>query len=307
MALGKWIGGFLGFISGGGILGMLAGFALGSLFDKGLDAVNTPDNLSSADNEAARQRYRQQSYEGQRNSFMFCLLVLSSYIIKADGRVMHSEMEFVRSFLRNNFGEAAAVQGDDILRKLFEKQKQMGNVAYRDAMRDACVQIARNMDVAQRLQLLNYLVLIAKADGQVTPDETLALKEMARYMGLSEQEVDSMLNLSKGAGDLNAAYRVLEISPQATDIEVKAAYRRMALKHHPDRVATLGDDVKHAAERKFQEINEAKERIFKARGMTGRGIWAVVPCRSAEMIGKTLCSCRGIALAVPCFLFYFCK
>ncbi|MBO1363854.1 TerB family tellurite resistance protein [Prevotella sp. A2931] len=268
MALGKWIGGFLGFISGGGILGMLAGFALGSLFDKGLDAVNTPDNLSSADNEAARQRYRQQSYEGQRNSFMFCLLVLSSYIIKADGRVMHSEMEFVRSFLRNNFGEAAAVQGDDILRKLFEKQKQMGNVAYRDAMRDACVQIARNMDVAQRLQLLNYLVLIAKADGQVTPDETLALKEMARYMGLSEQEVDSMLNLSKGAGDLNAAYRVLEISPQATDIEVKAAYRRMALKHHPDRVATLGDDVKHAAERKFQEINEAKERIFKARGMT---------------------------------------
>ena len=75
MALGKWIGGFLGFISGGGILGMLAGFALGSLFDKGLDAVNTPDNLSSGDDEAARQRYQQHVYEGQRNSFMFCLLV----------------------------------------------------------------------------------------------------------------------------------------------------------------------------------------------------------------------------------------
>lgn len=268
MALGKWIGGFLGFISGGGILGMLAGFALGSLFDKGLDAVNTPDNLSSGDDEAARQRYQQHVYEGQRNSFMFCLLVLSSYIIKADGRVMHSEMEFVRSFLRSNFGEAAVVQGDGILRKLFEKQKQMGNAAYRATMHDACVQIAHNMDMAQRLQLLNYLVMIAKVDGRVMADEVTALKEVAHYMGLSAQEVDSMLNLSQGGNNLDAAYQVLEISSEATDEEVKAAYRRMALKHHPDRVATLGDDVRRGAEKKFQEINEAKERIFKARGMT---------------------------------------
>lgn len=77
-----------------------------------------------------------------------------------------------------------------------------------------------------------------------------------------------MLNLSQGGNNLDAAYQVLEISPEATDEEVKAAYRRMALKHHPDRVATLGDDVRRGAEKKFQEINEAKERIFKARGMT---------------------------------------
>ena len=55
--------------------------------------------------------------------------------------------------------------------------------------------------------------------------------------------------------------------PEATDQEVRAAYRRLALKHHPDRVATLGEDVKKAAEEKFQEINNAKERIYKARGM----------------------------------------
>ena len=131
-----------------------------------------------------------------------------------------------------------------------------------------CVQIAHNMDIAQRLQLLNYLVMIAKADGRVTADEVTALKEVAHYMGLSAQEVDSMLNLSQGGNNLDAAYQVLEISPEATDEEVKAAYRRMALKHHPDRVATLGDDVRRGAEKKFQEINEAKERIFKARGMT---------------------------------------
>ena len=59
----------------------------------------------------------------------------------------------------------------------------------------------------------------------------------------------------------------MEISPNATDDEVRKAYRKMALKHHPDKVATLGEDVRKAAEQKFQQINDAKERIYKARGM----------------------------------------
>ena len=84
-------------------------------------------------------------------------------------------------------------------------------------------------------------------------------------MGLSVQEVESMLNLK---GDsLAEAYKVLEVEPTATDDEVRAAYRRLALKHHPDRVATLGEDIRHAAEEKLQQINAAKERIWKARGL----------------------------------------
>lgn len=66
---------------------------------------------------------------------------------------------------------------------------------------------------------------------------------------------------------LDEAYKILGISPNATNDEVKAAYRKMALKHHPDRVSTLGDDIREAAEKKFQEINNAKERIYKARGL----------------------------------------
>ena len=60
---------------------------------------------------------------------------------------------------------------------------------------------------------------------------------------------------------------MLGVRPDATDDEVRAAYRKLALKHHPDRVATLGEDIRRAAEKKLQEINDAKERIYKARGM----------------------------------------
>ncbi len=128
MALGKWIGGFLGFITAGP-LGALAGFALGALFDHGIDQVNTETGSTNFqhtgynDEGTYSNQYYQRNFEGQRNSFMFSLLVLSSYIIKADGKVMHSEMNFVRNFLHQNFGEASVRQGQDILLKLSELNK----------------------------------------------------------------------------------------------------------------------------------------------------------------------------------------
>ena len=269
MAAGKWIGGFLGFITAGP-LGALAGFALGSLFDHGLDEVNK-EGYNNREYSNAYETYsgQRRNYEGERNSFMFSLLVLSSYIINADGKIMHSEMELVRNFLRQNFGEAAKQQGEEILLKLFEQQKRIGMQQYRSVIQDSCHQIRSNMMYEQRLQLLNFLVMIAQADGVVTQAEILALKEVAIHMGLSAEDVDQMLNLASGSSSdsLADAYRILGISPEATNDEVKAAYRKMALKHHPDKVAALGEDVRRAAEKKFQEINDAKERIFKARGI----------------------------------------
>lgn len=243
-----------------GPLGALAGFAIGSLLDG--ENILFGNTYEKGQAEAGRRD------EGQRNSFLFSMLVMASYIIRADGRIMHSEMEYVRRFLRTNFGEGAVAQGEQILLNLFEQRKQMDRqnpMAFRNTIHECGAQIAANLSYGQRLQLLDFLVNIAKSDGNVCPEEIAALKEVAQSMGLSAQEVESMLNLS---GDsLEEAYKVLEINPSATNEEVRAAFRRLALKHHPDRVATLGEDVKKAAEEKFQQINNAKERIYKARGM----------------------------------------
>ena len=139
------------------------------------------------------------------------------------------------------------------------------SLAFKNTIRDCGAQIAANLPYEARLQLLDFLINIAKSDGNVCSAEITALKEVAQYMGLSAQEVESMLNL--GGNSLDEAYKVLEVEPTATNDEIRAAYRRLALKHHPDKVAMLGEDIKKAAEEKFQSINNAKELIYKARGI----------------------------------------
>ncbi len=282
--VGCWIGGTLGTMLGSGILGTLAGFCLGSIIDEMMDSRADSNDYSTNNQDYYSQGndYKQYQYGGQnsssnehsneeqRNSFLFSMLVLSSYIIKADNKIMHSEMEFVRQFLHQNFGEQAVNQGQEILLKLFEIQKKQGIQVFRNTIHQSCAEIKHNMNISQRLQLLNYLVIIAKVDGYVSPEEIKALKEVARHLGLTAKDVDSMLNMENGArtnSNIEDAYKVLGLSSTATDDEVKVAYRKMALKHHPDRVATLGEDIRKAAEKKFQDINDAKERIFKARGL----------------------------------------
>ncbi len=259
MGYGKWIGGLMGFMTMGP-LGALAGFAIGSLFDNTNNLQYDQDQIYGEDSQSVNR--------GQRNSFLFSMLVMASYIIRADGKIMHSEMEFVRDFLRHNFGESAVTEGEQILLNLFEQRKHMDSVnplAFKNTINQCGAQIASNLSYEERLQLLSFLAQIAKSDGYVCSEEIEALKEVAIAMGLSHQEVNSMLNL-RGTS-LDEAYKVLEIGPDATDEEVKIAYKKMALKHHPDRVATLGDDIRKAAEEKFQDINNAKERIYKARGI----------------------------------------
>ena len=270
MAHAKWIGGFLGLLSGGPI-GALAGFVLGTLFDRlSSDSgfILDDGNYGSGSYNGSYVNDEPATDRGTRNGFLFSLLTLASYIIKADGKIMHSEMEAMRQFLRLNFGEAAVTQGEQILLQLFERQKQEEEQqpgAYRATIIDCCHQLRSVLNESQRLQLLSLLASLAKADGRVAPEEINALREITLELGLSETELNSMLNL--GSTTLTDAYAVLEIPETATDDEVRAAYKRMVVKHHPDRVASLGEDIRAAAEKKMREINEAKELIYKARGL----------------------------------------
>lgn len=258
--------GIIGFFGGaigwmvGGPLGALLGYVLGSLFDAASDerAVGREsDNTVNEDYGGARYaRANGTQEDAMRDNFIFSLLVFTSCVIKADGKIMHSEMEYVRRFFRQAFGEVAAQQANDILLKLFKQDVDIAGCGR---------QIADHMDYAQRLQLLDFLVGIAKADGRVTSDEVDMLRRIAGAMLLDQNEVDALLNLGKD--DLEAAYKVLEVSPDISDSELKRAYKKLVLKHHPDRVATLGEDIRLKAEEKLKQVNNAYEKVCKARGL----------------------------------------
>lgn len=279
MASKTWIGGVIGWFVLGP-LGALIGAGIGHYMDKEQEENGDPskaDPRRSAGaqhtsshtqtpprEERAKERMSRQEQEN-RNSFLMSMLTLSSFIIKADGKIMHSEMEVARQWLRTNFGESAVSQGEAILRQLFEESKRMGVHDYRRGIRETCHLVAQHVDMGGRLQLLDFLVQIARADGNVDSTEIDALKDVARWMDMMTDEVDRLLDMDRN--DLASAYRVLGVGPDITDEDLKRVWRELALQHHPDRVAALGDDVRAAAEKKFQVINDAKERIWKARGM----------------------------------------
>ena len=268
----RWAGLFAGLILSASPTGALLGFALGYWVDilTSHDSDTATDTAADSgyDNGYANYQYHTSPMgeaSSERYGFLYGMLELSAYVIRADGRIMHSEMEVVRGVLRNNFGDEVAREGDAVLRRLFEEAKRKSPMDYRQSVCRACGRLSRAVDYSGRLQLLNFLVLIAQADGSVPDAEITALKEVAGWLQMPESEIDAMLHLQ---GDsLDDAYKVLGIASTATDDEVRKAYRKLALQYHPDRVAKLGEDVRRAAEKKFQEINAAKERIYKARGL----------------------------------------
>ena len=193
--------------------------------------------------------------QGQRNSFLMSLLVLSASVIKADGKTTSQELSTLRSFFASNFGAQAGNEAEEIVRELLTKDYNLYEV---------CCQIRSCMDYSQRLQLYHYLVALGASDG-LHQGEIDVLEAIATYIGLSKAEVDSILAQFRPSNDSN--YRILEIEPNATDEEVKKAYRKMAIKYHPDKVSTLGEDVQKAAEEKFKAISQAYEAICRERGI----------------------------------------
>lgn len=240
---GKWIGSGLGWTLGGPI-GALAGFVLGTLFDM-------TDNA-----EKASKTYKR-GMPTTPNDYIFSLLVLVSSVLKADGKIMKSELNYIKEFFKANFGAEGAQNALKILQDLTKQ-----NIP----VTDVCQQIKNYMDYPGRLQLIHFLFGIAAADGQVHPEELKLIKHISVQLGISAADYTSIEAMVVPKTDW--AYDVLEITPAASNEEIKKAYRRMAVKYHPDKVSYLGEEVQKAANEKFKKVNEAYQLISKERGIT---------------------------------------
>ena len=232
----KWIGGGLGWAFGGP-LGAIIGFALGSLFSNNYESDQYIGSTS------------------QQRDFNVSLLVLSAAVMKADGSVKKSELDYVKRFFLTNFGQDRAEKYILMLREILKQDIQIYEVSQ---------QIGRFMDYSSKLQLLHYLFGISSADGTTHETEVNIISTIAKYMGISSSDFQSIKAMF--VQEVDSAYKILGIESNATDDEVKKAYRDMAKKYHPDKVAYLGEDVRKSAEQKLQEVNEAYEKIKKQRG-----------------------------------------
>jgi len=233
---GKWIGGGLGWAFGGP-LGAIIGFAIGSAFGNN---SNTEEYIGGTT---------------QQRDFNVSLLVLSAAVMKADGSVKKSELDYVKRFFLTNFGQERAEKYILMLREILKQDIQIYDVSQ---------QVGRFMDYSSKLQLLHYLFGIASADGTTHENEVDVISVISKYMGISSPDFQSIKAMF--VQQVDSAYKILGIDANATDDDVKKAYREMAKKYHPDKVAYLGEDVRKSAEQKLQEVNEAYDKIRKQRG-----------------------------------------
>lgn len=282
----KWILAGLGWAVGGPI-GALLGYWIGKAVSPGKQ-IGSGSGDSVYSRTAHRGPYRN---TGTTDDLNAALMVLIAAVMKADGNVRRSELDYVKRFLLANYGEERGKEMLKILQQLVDQPIPIDEV---------CLQIKVNTDYATRYHMFDFLFGIGGADNEFHPLEVGVLRRIARALGISAGDYTSIYerhvgssagsgysyesngrsyrggssygNGGYGGGRSRSSadtyskdpYRVLGIDSSATDDEVKKAYRRMAMKYHPDRVAGMGEEMQRNAAEQMKEINEAYE-VIKAR------------------------------------------
>ncbi len=242
----KWIFAVLGFMLKGPIGGII-GFIIGSIIeDSSIIKTSTVNN----------QYTRRPDLNYIPNDFSSSLLILCAAVMKADQKLMRSELDFVRNFFLRQFGEAHTNERMLVLREILKQDVPIGQV---------CEQIRYNVDGPSRLQLLHILFGLAASDGAPGEAEIRVISQISHLIGIHTQDFESIKAMFIVNND--SAYKILEVERNATDDEIKKAYRRMAVKYHPDKVHHLGEEYQKDAQEKFKKINDAYEKIKKERGI----------------------------------------
>ena len=233
--MSKWLWGGLGWVlTGGSPIGAIMGYAIGSM-------------------ASPSKNYR----KTQSGDFGVSMLILFAAIMKADGELKKSELEFVKRFLKENFGTQYAKQRMDVFKKILDQNINIQEV---------CHQIKMHMDMPSKIQLIHILFGLSKADNEIHKNEISIISNIANSMGISESDFNSVKAMF--VQNTKAAYEILGVQESATDAEIKTAYRKMATKYHPDKVSHLGEDFSKFAEEKFKSINDAYQKIKKERNVS---------------------------------------
>lgn len=249
----KFIGAIAGyFLFGRSFFGIIIGFVIGSI----IDSVKIVTSKNRGSVEDIFDYYTQQASRSHED-FATMLMALSAEVMKADGRPLKSELEYIKNFFAQQFGPQFSREHLQILKHFLD--------APSIPIEKICNDIKFRTQVEVRIQLLHYLFGIAKADGHVADTEINVLRRIANLLSIPQGDFESVKNMFYR--DVNSDYHVLGIEPNATDDEVKKAYRQMAVRYHPDKVGHMGEEYQKGAKEKFQKIQEAYENIKKSRGM----------------------------------------
>ncbi len=243
----NWILAGLGWMAGGPV-GALIGFALGTVID------NSGDGAFAK--KSGRRTFRREDV--LTDDLSTVLLVLTAALMKADGSPKKAELEYVKEYFKRQFGVEATKKHMLVLRNLLKKPI---------SVRQVSMQIAQHMAHPQRLQLLHYLFGIANADGHIHKAEERLLHTIAGYFRVSSADFTRIASFYIKKSPGYDAFSILGVSRSATPEEIKKAYRNLAGKYHPDRVAHQGETHRKAAEEKFKNIQKAYEEVKRQRGM----------------------------------------
>lgn len=258
----KYIAAVIGFfLMGRNLLGGIIGFVLGSMIDNYFNVMAKVQKDAKSGGQSGRTRFsaedvfRYYQQQSTSNDIPTMLMALSASVMKADGKVLKSELNYVKTFFNQQFGAQFSQQHLRTLKQFLDSESI--------PLQKICGDIRLRMQPEVRTQLLHYLFGIAKADGDVSASEINSIAQIASLLGVSQSDFESVKNMFYR--NVDSDYKVLGIDSDATDTEVKRAYRKMAIKFHPDKVAQMGEEYQQGAKEKFQKIQEAYDAIKKNR------------------------------------------